>query len=194
MAVVVFVGRDEAEGVRDGDVTLDWNSTDDRFYASTIVARIVTIDDGKAFTSDGTDIYSGTIASGSIAGTTLQPAVAVTLADGITAGSGIVSSGDGSTGSPQSYYAKVGQTVTVDASNATAPTGYAVGGITVTPTVTVTDNDNGTYSFTMPAEDVTVSADNSQLRSTHQAVSVSYVDANGTEHTANAIALDGTET
>ena len=46
-------------------------------------------------------------------------------------------------------------------------------------------------TLTMPAADVTVSL---ALRSTHAAVPVSYVDAGGNTQTAQAIALDGTET
>ena len=50
--------------------------------------------------------------------------------------------------------ADAGDEITV---TVTANTGYASTGITVTPgTVEVTDNHNGTYTFTMPANDVTV--------------------------------------
>jgi len=56
------------------------------------------------------------------------------------------------------------------------------------------NNDNGVYSFTMPASNVTVS---SALRSTHESVPVAYVDADGTLHdgdnAAQAVALDGSE-
>ena len=66
-----------------------------------------------------------------------------------------------------------------------APEGYQYGGYSVSA---------GTLSgstLTMPDEDVTVSA---ALRSTGVAVPVSYVDAGGNTQTAQAIALDGTET
>ncbi len=49
--------------------------------------------------------------------------------------------------------ANEGETVTV---TATPASGYACTGITVNPTATVTDNGDGTYSFTMPAANVTV--------------------------------------
>ena len=49
--------------------------------------------------------------------------------------------------------ANEGETVTV---TVTASEGYAATGITVNPSVEVTDNGDGTYSFTMPASDVTV--------------------------------------
>ena len=48
-------------------------------------------------------------------------------------------------------------------------------------------------TLTMPDEDVTVTV-NAALRSTGVAVPVSYVDADGNTQTAQAIALDGTET
>ena len=49
-------------------------------------------------------------------------------------------------------------------------------------------------TLTMPDEDVTVSVNTAALRSTGVAVPVSYVDARGNTQTAQAIALDGTET
>ena len=49
-------------------------------------------------------------------------------------------------------------------------------------------------TLTMPDEDVTVSVNTAALRSTGVAVPVSYVDADGNTQTAQAIALDGTET
>ena len=84
----------------------------------------------------------------------MQPAVTVNLNDGITAVSGIITSGD-------SHYARVGETVTVYAGSVTAPEGYTLAdGITVTstdgPAPTVSDLGDDTYSFTVPAADVTV--------------------------------------
>ncbi|MBR5725543.1 MAG: hypothetical protein IKX56_02290, partial [Muribaculaceae bacterium] len=71
---------------------------------------------------------------------------------------------------------KNGLTVTVDANSVTIPEGYTFIGITVTPnTVTVTDNHDGTYSFTMPAADVTVSA------TLIAPEPVTYLDENGVE-------------
>ena len=49
-------------------------------------------------------------------------------------------------------------------------------------------------TLTMPDQDVTVSVNTAALRSTGVAVPVSYVDAYGNTQTAQAIALDGTET
>lgn len=72
--------------------------------------------------------------------------------------------------------------------SATIPTGYC-------PAYSYNDGSddhaiNGT-TFPMPDADVTVSV---ALRSTGQAVTVSYIDANGDPQTTQAIALDGTET
>ena len=49
-------------------------------------------------------------------------------------------------------------------------------------------------TLTMPDANVTISVDTSHPHSTHQAVPVGYVDENGIEQTANAVALDGSET
>ena len=155
---VSATGGDRGSGIGNGyygaggTIILSYIDDTNSVYASSYGGNI-SIADGKAFT-DGTDIYTGTLtgnAINAIAGKTLYPAVAVTLGEGITAVSGIITSGE-------NHYAKPGQTVTVtlDAGSITVPEGYVVSGITVTPTVEVTGS-NGTYSFTMPAEDVTVS-------------------------------------
>ena len=133
-----------------GTITLGWTNATDRIKAGSYDGT-VNIASGKAFTIDGTDIYTGNGVSISGINKILQPAVPITLNDGITAVSDIITSGE-------NHYAQVGQTVTVNTSNVTVPEGYT-SGVTVTPnTVTVTDNNDFTYSFTMPAEDVTVSA------------------------------------
>ena len=66
-------------------LTLGWRNASDRFTASSFGGpNTVTIADGKAFTTDGTDIYTGTLSSdekAAIAGKTLQPLTAVSLAD-----------------------------------------------------------------------------------------------------------------
>lgn len=139
-----------------GNVTLSWTNTTDRFYANSIRGT-VTVAQGKAFTSDGTDLYCGSVNPGSINGKTLSPAVEVTLACGLTPGSGIISltpdpSPAGEGGNENHYYAKVGQTVTV----AVPSTGCTLDSITPN-TVVLNDNGDGTYSFTVPAEDVIVS-------------------------------------
>ena len=166
-----------------GDITLGWTNASDYIHASNY-AGTVTIASGKAFTTDGTDIYSGSGVTG-INGKTLTPAVAVTLADGITATGGIITSGDNN-------YAKVGATVTVSTSGLTVPEGYTLGGITVTPAVTVTDQGSGSYSFTVPAANVSVSAQFDALAS-----SVAYIDENGVvqyKQPGEYTVLTGTET
>ena len=85
------------------------------------------------------------------------------------------------------YYAGSGDVVRLTLSNTApaAPLGYRYDGYTASA---------GTISgstLTMPDQDVTVSP---ALRSTHAAVPVTYVDADGTTQPAWAIALDGTET
>ena len=163
----------------DGNVTLHGGTV----TLPSVIDGCVTIADGKRFYNGSEVLSSGTVDTYKVNGKTLVPAVAVTLADGITATSGIIESGN-------DEYAKVGETVTVSTSGATAPEGYTIS-ITVSPTVTVTDNGNGTYSFTMPAEDATVSA---AFLSDGQSHDITYMKADGTTDTHAAIALDETMT
>ena len=163
----------------DGNVTLHGGTV----TLPSVIDGCVTIADGKRFYNGSEVLSSGTVDTYKVNGKTLVPAVAVTLADGITATSGIIESGN-------DKYAKVGETVTVSTSGATAPEGYTIS-ITVSPTVTVTDNGNGTYSFTMPAEDATVSA---AFLSDGQSHDITYMKADGTTDTHAAIALDETMT
>ena len=191
---VTATGTDYGIRAPNGDIALSWTNATDYILANSYSASgTLSIAEGQAFISGSTP-YSGTIAQ--VSGTypiddkKLLPAVAVTLGEGITAVSGIIASGgNGSTGSTQAYYAKVGATVTVNTNGAAIPAGYT---ITVTPEVSVTDNGNGTYSFTVPAEDVSVSS--TTFASTGQAVTVSYIDADGNPQEHLAIALDGSET
>ncbi len=85
------------------------------------------------------------------------------------------------------YYAGSGDAVRLTLSNTATgdvPEGYKYGYTASAGTLIGS-------TLTMPAEDVTVSP---ALRSTHAAVPVTYVDADGNTQTAQAIALDGTET
>ena len=84
---VTFSGGNlTANGSTDGihsDVTLNWTRPDDSFTASSIVGT-VTITDGQAFTTDGTDIYMGELSSSenaAIAGKTLRPKEILDLSD-----------------------------------------------------------------------------------------------------------------
>ena len=61
-----------------------------------------------------------------------------------------------------------------------------------TPTSGSISGTDNPYTLHMPNADVTISL--GSLRSTGKAVEVSYIDADGTPQTAQAIALDGTET
>ena len=174
-----------------GGIELGWSNASDFIFAGGYDSHdfATTIADGKAFIDEDNTPYSGTInkVNGTypIDGKTLYPAVAVTLSEGITAVSGIIASGDDN-------YAKVGETVTV---SATAPLGYTAT-VTYTPeggeATAANDLGNGTYSFTMPAANVSVDTD--ALHSTGLPVSVTYMNADGTTGTHDAIALDGTET
>ena len=81
-------------------------------------------------------------------------------------------------------YAGSGDEVSLTLSNTGAPLGYQYGYTASAGTLIGS-------TLTMPAEDVTVSP---ALRSTHAAVPVTYVDADGNTQPHVAIALDGTET
>ena len=64
---------------RQGTIALGWRNAADRITASSFIGT-VNIASGKAFTTDGTDIYSGSGVTG-IDGLTLQPLTAYSLAD-----------------------------------------------------------------------------------------------------------------
>ena len=103
--------------------------------------------------------------------------------------SGITAYADGGIQRGTDLYYGSGDLVSLTLGNTLsgAPLGYHYDGYTVT---------GGTLDgnvLTMPDADVTVSG-STDLRSTREAVTVSYVDASGTSHDAEAIALDGTET
>jgi hypothetical protein len=69
-------GANSAYGIACQTFTLGWRNASDRFTASSFYRGTVTIADGQAFTTDGTDIYSGTLSSddlAAIAGKTLVP-------------------------------------------------------------------------------------------------------------------------
>ena len=95
-------------------------------------------------------------------------------------------------------YAGSGDAVSLTLANSSgdAPLGYKNGDYSVTGGATLSGS-----TLTMADEDVTVSFTPGELRSTHQAVPVSYIDADGIlcdgqdgrPDPANAIALDGTE-
>ena len=128
-----------------GNITLGLRNATDYITVSSyegtvnIAQGLVLIDENVTAAYSGNDVSIPN-------GQTLRLPVTITLADDITATSGVVEIGG-------NKYAKAGVTVTV---SVTAP-GYTFGGdIIVSPTVDVTDNGNGTYSFTMPEEAVTV--------------------------------------
>ena len=90
-------------------------------------------------------------------------------------------------------YFPEGQAVSLTLSNTAtgAPLGYQYNSYTASAG-TLSGNATDGWTLTMPAADVLVSVDSP--RSTGEAVAVSYIDENGIQQTAQAIALDGTET
>ncbi len=90
-------------------------------------------------------------------------------------------------------YFPEGETVSMTLSNTAtgAPLGYQYNSYTASAG-TLSGNTTDGWTLTMPAADVLVSIDSP--RSTGEAVAVSYIDENGIQQTAQAIALDGTET
>ena len=112
--------------------------------------------------------------------------------------SGITAYDDGgikhTVGSADTYYYGQGDKVTVTLSNnATgAPTGYLYDKYTASGGNFKRHSDN-IWMLTMPDADVTISVNTAAPSSDGQQHEVSYVDAAGNGHTAQAIALDGTE-
>ena len=189
-SITIHSGQVSASGylgffVNHGTITLGLRNATDYITANSFYTShgSVNIANGQTLI-DGTAAYTGNNVSIPDGNRTLTLPVAVTLADGITATTGIITSGD-------NKYAKAGATVTVSTRGVTAPVGYTCSGITVSPTADVTDNGNGSYSFTMPAADATISA---TFLSDGQSHSISYMRANGTTGTHNAVALDETMT
>ena len=85
------------------------------------------------------------------------------------------------------YYAGSGDAVSLTLSHGDKA-GYAFNEYTASAgTLSGTENP---YTLTMPDADVTI---NTALRSDGQSHDITYIDADGTEKTAQAIALDGTE-
>ena len=103
-------------------------------------------------------------------GTVMRVISTLALPSGMTA---TAADGDKVTAYGTDYYAE-GTSVTIDASAYVAPAGASLEGIKVNGSSDgVTNNGDGTWSFTMPAEDATVNA----------TLSVSYIDENGDEQT-----------
>ena len=98
-------------------------------------------------------------------------------------------------GSADTYYYGQGDALSLTLGNtaAGAPDGYRYDTYTASAGTLAADG-----TLTMPDDDVTISVSTAHLASTHQAVPVAYVDADGTLHdgdnAAQAVALDGSET
>ena len=131
-----------------GDITLGWRNLSDRIYASSYYKPYKNSFVVKAgqYLSDGTEVYSGNQGSGgALAGKTLQPCFSLTLPAHVVATSGTMSHNNG-------LFALPAASVTV------APAeGYTLAEVTVN-SIAATDNGDGTWSFSMPGANATVSA------------------------------------
>ncbi|MBR1901452.1 MAG: leucine-rich repeat protein [Bacteroidaceae bacterium] len=130
----------------DGTFTLGWTRLTDRIYTSSYNCEgTVSIKDGQTFWN-GSEGLSGTITDMTkLNNKTLRPCFSITLPDGITA-SGVLGQ-DGTTA-----YALPEATVTLS-----SLAGYHLADVTVNGNA-ATDNGDGTWSFQMPATNITVTA------------------------------------
>ncbi len=144
---IVNVNGDE--GISSRNITLGWRNTSDRITASSYKALggTINVKSGQALT-DGTAVYTGTLTDSektAIAGKTLQPCCIIALPEHVVA-TGVISQ-DGITA-----YALPESVITLRARMGCKMSGVAVAG------VTATDNGDETYTFTVPTQNVTVSA------------------------------------
>ena len=132
------------------DITLGYRNLTDRITSSSYKSYNGTISvKAGQFLTDGTAAYSGTLDDdqiSAIAGQTLQPYFSITLPEHVVATAGVISQ-DGTTA-----YALPGATVTLSVG-----LGIGISGLTIAD-VSFTDNGDDTYTFSMPAKNVTVSA------------------------------------
>ena len=145
-------------GINASSITLGWTSPTDRIIASSFGKKYnncsLNIATGQ-YLYTGTEVVSGTVTDlTKVNGKTLQPAVKLTLDTGITAtGTNVFTQTDGT-------FALPGATVTLGHGDREGYT-FNEGSYTVTDAgstpVNVTET-NDVYSFTMPASDVTVTA------------------------------------
>lgn len=149
------------DGIRDAAVTLSHKNSTDRVEVSSYSYSTVTIADGKYFKDSEGNIYSGTLISTpevSSDGNTLQPAYPHT----ITVDSGI---SNGTVAVDRSL-AESGNTVTL---TATPDEGYQLDTVTVSKSNSDTVETSGSgnsRTFTMPDENVTVTATFTELPAT----------------------------
>jgi hypothetical protein len=144
-----------------GDITLGYTSAGDSITASSYSAEngAVTVSENKCFITDGDApavIPSGTVSDlTAIEGKTLSPALAVRIANDIENGT-VAASGSELNGVKYNAY---GASVTLTVEPAE---GYRLDALTVTDAngnaVETTAGENNTYTFTMPAGNVTAAA------------------------------------
>ena len=133
-------------------ISLGWKSVDDRIFANSYITTLqnssIIIKDTQAFADSLGNCYTGTLNQQdqlAIAGRTLQPCCIIALPEHVAA-TGVIRQ-DGITA-----YALPGSVITLRARMGYKMSGVAVAGMTAT------DNGDETYTFTMPAQNVTVSA------------------------------------
>ena len=136
-----------------GDITLitfGYRNLTDRITSSSYKIYNGTISvKANQLLTDGTAVYEGMLNStqiNALAGQTLQPCFSITLPEHVVATAGVISQ-DGTTA-----YALPGATVTLSVG-----LGIGISGLTIAG-VSFTDNGNDTYTFSMPTQNVTVSA------------------------------------
>ena len=132
------------------DITLGYRNLTDRITSSSYKSYngTVSVKAGQ-FLTDGTAAYSGTLDDdqiSAIAGQTLQPYFSITLPEHVVATAGVISQ------DVTTAYALPGATVTLSVG-----LGIGISGLTIAG-VSFTDNGDDTYTFSMPAKNVTVSA------------------------------------
>ncbi len=135
---------------REGTISISWTSDADEFYINSYRANSITLPENSWLR--GTETVATT---SNMKGQTLVPAGSRTIT---------VSDAENGSVTTDKRNSAANKTVTI---NATPATGYNLESVSVKDadggTVAVTDAGNGTYTFTMPAKNVTVSATFAQV-------------------------------
>ena len=156
----------------DLDITLGYTELTDRITSSSYKSYngTVSVKAGQFLTDGTTAAYIGTLNNDQIsalAGQTLQPCFSLTLPEHVVATSGVISQSNG-------IFALPGASVVLEAAE-----GYALAEVTVN-SIAATDNGDGTWNFSMPGANATVSATVTAITYT-----ISYDLCGGSVATAN---------